>query len=274
VSFREQATLGRTGLRVSRIGLASGYGVPERAVLKAFHEQGINYLYYCLPRRGGMTRALRTLARQERDRMVIAFQSYDHSGIFMQRFHERSLARLGLDHADVLILGWYNHPPSERVLAPALALKEQGKVRFLALSGHRRAVFPELLEKGGASPIDIFMIRYNAAHRGAETEIFPRLPAEGRPGITTYTATRWGQLLKPSKMPRGERPLAPSECYRFVLSNPAVDLCMIGPASEEQLDQALVTLDAEPLSPEEMARVRRIGDHVHGGRGGAGAGGR
>jgi len=30
---------------VSRIGLASGYGVPAAAIEKAFHEYGINYLY-------------------------------------------------------------------------------------------------------------------------------------------------------------------------------------------------------------------------------------
>jgi aryl-alcohol dehydrogenase-like predicted oxidoreductase len=264
MSFREPVLLGRTGLLVSRLGLASGYGIPEKAVEKAVHEHGINYLYWSLPRRGGMTRALRTLARTDRDRLVIAFQSYDHGGFLLRYFHERSLRRLGLDRADVLILGGYNHPPSARVLAAAQQLKEEGKVRFLALSGHRRAVFPEIVALGERCPIDVFMIRYNAAHRGAETEIFPHLPAERRPGITTYTATRWGQLLKPRKMPPGETPLTAALCYRFVLSNPAVDLCMIGPANEAHLEEAVATLDAGPLTDEEMARVRRIGDHVHG----------
>jgi aryl-alcohol dehydrogenase-like predicted oxidoreductase len=263
MSFRERGVLGRTGLQVCRLGLASGYGVPERAVEKAVLEHGLNYLYWSLPRRGGMTRALQRLARSHRDKLVIAFQSYDHSGFLLRTFFERSLRRLGLDHADVLILGGYNRSPRDRVLEAALALKEQGKLRFLALSSHRRAHFRELLERA-SSPIDIFMIRYNAAHRGAETEVFPHLPASGRPGITTYTATRWGQLLKPAKMPPGEKPLTAGECYRFALSSPSVDLCIIGPKNEEQLDEAVTTLDAGPLSEEELARVRRIGDHVHG----------
>jgi aryl-alcohol dehydrogenase-like predicted oxidoreductase len=65
-------------------------------------------------------------------------------------------------------------------------------------------------------------------------------------------------------MPEGERPLSGSECYRFVLSNPLADLCIAGPANDEQMTEALRALDDGPLTDEEMARVRRIGDHVHG----------
>ena len=175
MSFREHVILGRTGLHVSRLGIASGYGVPDHAVERAFHEHGINYFYWGAPR------------------------------------------------------------------------------------------FRELLQRP-SSPIDVFMVRYNAAHRGAETEIFPHLPAENRPGVTTYTATRWGQLLKPAKMPPAdrERPLTAAECYRFVLTSPHVDLCMTGPSSAAHLEEALKALDAGPLSDEELARARRIGDHVHG----------
>ena len=264
MSFRERVVLGRTGLQVCRLGLASGYGVPEQAVEKAVLEHGINYLYWSLLRRGGMTRALRRLARGHRDKLVVAFQSYDHSGLLLRTFFERSLRRLGLDHADVLILGAYKGYPKPRVLDAALGLKEQGKLRFLALSSHRRANFREILERG-SSAIDIFMIRYNAAHRGAETEIFPYLPAQDRPGITTYTATCWSQLLKAGKMPPGEAPRRAGDCYRFALSSPSVDLCMIGPKNEPELDEAAAALDAGPLSEAELARARRIGDHVHGG---------
>ena len=40
------------------------------------------------------------------------------------------------------------------------------------------------------------MVRYNAAHRGAESEVFAALGAN-RQAIIAYTATRWGLLLKP-----------------------------------------------------------------------------
>jgi aryl-alcohol dehydrogenase-like predicted oxidoreductase len=79
-----------------------------------------------------------------------------------------------------------------------------------------------------------------------------------------FTATRWGQLLKAKKMPEGEKPLTAAECYRFVLSNPAVDVCMSGAKTVDEMRENLAVLDAGPLSPDEMARIRRIGAHVHG----------
>lgn len=82
--------------------------------------------------------------------------------------------------------------------------------------------------------------------------------------MISFTATRWGQLLRESKMPTGVRPLTASECYRFVLSNPAVDLCMTGARTLEMMRENLETLDSGPLTPEEMERVRRIGDHIYG----------
>jgi hypothetical protein len=43
MDFKERVPLGRTGLMVSRIELASGYGVPAAAIEKTSHEYGINY---------------------------------------------------------------------------------------------------------------------------------------------------------------------------------------------------------------------------------------
>jgi aryl-alcohol dehydrogenase-like predicted oxidoreductase len=132
--------------------------------------------------------------------------------------------------------------------------------RHLALSGHNRPLFPEL----ATDPrFDIFHIRYNAAHRGAEHEVFQKLAPDNRPGIVTYTATRWGDLLKPGKMPAGEKPLSAVDCYRFVLSNPDVDICMTGPGSLAQMQEALTVLERGPLSADEMQRVKAIGDYVH-----------
>ncbi|NIA14410.1 MAG: hypothetical protein GWP08_10030 [Nitrospiraceae bacterium] len=262
-NYREPVILGRTGLRVSRLGVGAGYGVPAAAVEKAFHEYGVNYLYWSLPRRRGMTQAIRHLAKTGRGNIVVALQSYDHSGVLLRRFFEKGLRSLGLDYADVLILGWYHFYPIGWVMDAAMRLIDEGKVRFLAMSGHRRAVFAEAVNRPD-SPIDICMVRYNAAHRGAETDVFPFLPKANRPGVTTYTATRWGRLMNPKKMPPGETPLTSSECYRFALANPNVDLAFTAPKNMAEMDAALEALDAPPLAPEELDRIRRIGHHVHG----------
>jgi predicted aldo/keto reductase-like oxidoreductase len=80
----------------------------------------------------------------------------------------------------------------------------------------------------------------------------------------TYTATRWGQLLQPKRLPPGEPAPQASDCYRFALSHPAVDVCMTGPKNMAQMREALRTLDLGPLSAPEAARLRRVGDYLRG----------
>jgi predicted aldo/keto reductase-like oxidoreductase len=65
-------------------------------------------------------------------------------------------------------------------------------------------------------------------------------------------------------MPPGETPLTAAECYRFALSNPAVDVCMMGAGSMEQMTENLAVLDQGPLSERASERVKRIGRHVYG----------
>jgi aryl-alcohol dehydrogenase-like predicted oxidoreductase len=260
--FNKKVTLGRTGLSVSRLGIGAGYGISAKSVEKAFHEYGLNYLYWG-SRKKGMKEAIINLAPKYRKDMVVAIQSYEPTGLYLARSLENGLKELKIDQADVLILGWRRSLPGARILSVAQRMKDQGKVKFLAMSGHKRALFAELAKKGDASPMDIFMLRYNAAHRGAEEEVFPYLKGENRPGITSYTATRWGDLLRKDRMPPAEKPLTSAECYRFALSNPHVDLCMIGPGNEKEMDEALLTLEQGPLSEDESLRIRRIGDHVH-----------
>jgi aryl-alcohol dehydrogenase-like predicted oxidoreductase len=247
---------------VSRLGIGSGYGVPSYAVEKAFHEYGVNYFFWSSPRRKGMKEAIQHMARSERAKLIVAIQTYDHQGFLMKYFVEKGLRSLNIDYADVLVLGWFNHIPGRRVLSEALRLREEGKVRYLGMSGHNRTVFGEMARQAGCQ-IDIYMIRYNAVHRGAETDVFPHLPGEKRPGIVTYTATCWRKLLKAGAMPMGEHPLTSTDCYRFVLSNPNVNVCLTGPRNLKEMEEALLTLDKEPLTREEMNRMRRIGEFIH-----------
>ncbi|MFH1687148.1 MAG: aldo/keto reductase [bacterium] len=261
--FTGRVALGRTGISVSRLGLAGGYGVGAEAVERAYYEFGINYFYWSTPRRGRFGDGLRRLIKSHRDEIVIVLQSYGHVGRLAERAVHKGLKSLGIDYCDALLLGWHNRMPSRGVIDSVTDLKRRGLVRAIAMSGHNRKFFGQLAGQPD-SPIDIFMIRYNAAHRGAETEIFPLLPESNRPGVTIYTATSWGKLLKKRKMPPGQRPLTAAECYRFVLSNPHVDLCMMGPRNEQEMRQGLTALSQGPVGDEEVRRFVEIGDHVHG----------
>ena len=260
MNFREPAVLGRTGLESGRLGVSGGYGAPAEAFEEAF-EQGCNYFYHGSQRRSGMQRAIRNIVSQgKRDRLILLCQSYSRSARLMEWFLLKALRDLHVEYIDILLLGWYNRSPSGRVLEKARRMKEKGLYRFLAVSGHNRKAFPEFARQG----FDVCHIRYNAAHRGAETEAFPQLTGSDRPGVVTYTATRWGQLLRSGRMPAGEPPLKSSDCYRFALTHPAVDVCLTGPRNRKQMREALDTLDLGPLSSREMERIRRIGDHLRG----------
>lgn len=261
MDFSKPTVLGRTGLKVGRLGVAASYGAPTKAFEEAF-DKGCNYFYWGSKRTSNMREAIKNICAQgKRDELVILVQSYSRSSLLMESFFEKALRSLALDHVDILLMGWHNRRPAQKLIDKALAMKEKGLFRFLAVSGHNRKLFPELSRE---TIFDLFHVRYNAAHRGAEQETFPHLPEVGRPGIVTYTATRWGRLLNPDKMPPGEAPPSASHCYRFCLSNRAVDVCLCGPKDEAQMKEALKTLEWGPLNPEEMERIRKIGDYLHG----------
>ncbi|RPI27148.1 MAG: aldo/keto reductase [Acidobacteria bacterium] len=259
-AFPERVLLGRSGLSVSPLGLAGGYGVGKDALLKAF-SRGINYWYHGTRRTGGMRDAIRELVRGgRRDELVVVVQTYARFGWLVERSVGRALRSLGLDHADVLLLGLFNRTPKDSIMDRVERMREKGMFRQLAVSAHRR---PSFVTYAADPRFSILHIRYNAAHTGAERDIFPHLPAGTRPGTVAYTATRWRGLLKAGEMPPGEKPLRGRDCYRFVLSNPDFNVCMAGPSNESQLEEALAALEEGPLSPEENERFRRIGRHVH-----------
>ncbi len=263
MTFNEPVILGRTGLLTGRLGISSSYGAPAAAFEEAF-ERGCNYFVlgsFMKGRSKEMIKAIRNITKQgKRDKLVVCQMEYTHSRLLGKPHFYKGLEKLGLEYVDALMLGYYPNKPRKQVMDLALDLKEKGVVRHLALSGHSRKLFPKLIE----GPIDIFQVRYNAVNNGAEKDVFPFCGGENRPGMISFTATRWGQLLKESKMPPGEQPLTAKDCYRFVLSNPAVDICMTGARSLEMMRENLETLESGPLTPEEMERIRRIGDHIYG----------
>ncbi len=257
--------LGRTGLSVGRLGIASSFGAPAAAYEEAF-EKGCNYFTwgtFIKGRSSEMKTVVKSITQKgQREKLVLSSFTYAHNNFLTETFLNKGLKVLGTDYLDVLLLGYYSKMPAQKLIDGALKLKESGKVRFIGLSSHNRRLFEELHRQG---IVDVYHVRYNAAHRGAETEVFPHVTGENKPGVVSFTATRWRKLLNPRKMPHGEAPMTPAECYRFVLSHPSVDVCMMGAKNREQMNENLKVLEASPLSDEEMARAVRIGDHLHGG---------
>jgi aryl-alcohol dehydrogenase-like predicted oxidoreductase len=248
---------GKTGLSTSALGLAGSYGIDADAVERAFHEYGINY-FFASTRMTGLVEGVRRLVRAgHRDDIVLAAGAQFPVGFSIPREWASLAKALGVDHIDIFHLFWVQAEfyVSGKTWPAMQKLKEEGKVRALGISCHDRPLARALTER---LHLDVLMIRYNAAHRGAEGEIFTSLGA-GRPGIVTYTATRWGRLLQPASE---LGPMTGAECYRFALTHPVVDVVLCGPRSYDELRENAEGVLEGALPPDRLEQIRRFGDAV------------
>ena len=111
--------------------------------------------------------------------------------------------------------------------------------------------------------LDLLMIRYNAAHRGAERDIFP-LTSHRKLPVVTFTGLRWGALLtSTTEDPPGYHPPTPRDCYRFCLANQHVSVALAAPSDRRELEHDLALLDdwCAP-SRTELEAIRGHGDRV------------
>ena len=106
-----------------------------------------------------------------------------------------------------------------------------------------------------ATDFDALMVRYNAAHRGAEESVFPAARAARR----RVHGDAMGSSLDPvgptSRATLGLLPIR-------ALSHPEGDVVPLRAGERAEIDEALVGLERGPMSPDELAEARRIGDAV------------
>jgi aryl-alcohol dehydrogenase-like predicted oxidoreductase len=211
----------------------------------------------------GLSAGIRRLvAAGHRDKLVIiSATGLLPLGALLRGACEKNARALGTDYLDVWLVGWLRSRwwLGGRVWPTMQRLKEKGLVRAIGFSCHDRPLAARLVREFGA---DVLMLRYNAAHRGAEREIFPAL-GDGRPGIISYTATRWGALLEPLPDKGFAQAMTGPECYRFVLGSPFVDVALCAAADIGQIREDVEGVVAGPLHEERLAEVKRFGEAVH-----------
>lgn len=255
--------------RVMRLGMAGNYGLSSDE-LRYAAEVGFNYWVWGASFRK-VTPVLKELCAKEREKHVISYLAMAYTGGMVRRGVEKVLRKLNTDYLDCYQLGWVGRTSrySPGIIDMLETLKEEGKIRSSGISIHDRQRAGELCKD---SKVDLFMIRYNAKHPGAERDIFPHLDRRN-PAVVAYTALSWRQLIKPLKgitMPpwpgdgsgASLPPLTPVLCYRFCLSSPHVHVTLTGPQNKAQLDDNLRALEQGPLSANEMQWVRSYGEQV------------
>jgi predicted aldo/keto reductase-like oxidoreductase len=265
------------GKPVCRLGLASHgrTGITAGDVLHTV-SQGVNFLNWSgfaegPPDDQAFPDAIVALGSQ-RDDVVVCVQFAARTASEAAQELRSVLAAIQSDYVDVLTLYYVEQAEEwEALHAPGgvveylRAAKADGAVRRLGVTSHQRPLAATIARSG---LLDCVMVRYNAAHRGAERDVFPVTSTLGLP-VIAYTATRWGALLLPTPddPPGFLVPAAPA-WYRFVLQSPAVSVVLAAPHTRAELEENLSVLAATgPMPVEEYTALAAHGERVRGQRG-------
>jgi predicted aldo/keto reductase-like oxidoreductase len=248
---------------VCRLGLATrGNTHLKSADVECAVERGINYLNWC-GHADGLSSAVARMGRARRQ-VVVAAQFQSRPAHEAEREFASMLDELKTDYIDVLTL-YYVESQGEwdELIAPGGAWdflaeqKRRGRLRMIGLTSHQRPFAAQWAQSG---KLDLLMIRYNAAHRGAEREVFPitRVP------VVTFTGLRWKALLnRTPDDPPDFTPPGAAEWYRFCLANPAVAVALAAPGNRDELEQAFALLDDwRPPDQHAQESLREHGDRV------------
>jgi len=258
------------GTPASCLGLAAGPKQVPGCVTRAF-EGGISYFFFYGPGNTSFIEELAALVPRKREQIIVATGSGSRRLAGLRAARRKLTALLGVGLIDVFFIE-YVHPGDNPevmfgksgVLDELSHWKENGWVRFVGATAHDRPLARRL----AADPrVDVLMHRFNMAHRKAAREVFP-VAAKARTPIVAFTATRWGTLLEPHAGWPGPPPTA-SDCYRYCLAEPSVQVVLTAPRSLAELEQNLDVLELPPMSKHERGQWQRFGDLVYGGRKGA-----
>ncbi|HEV2245767.1 MAG TPA: aldo/keto reductase [Terriglobia bacterium] len=231
---------------VARLGLATRGNTSLTADDVALAvERGVNYLNWC-GYDDGIAQALRRKLI-DRERIALAMQLDARDASAAEGELEDAFRTLGTRRIDVVTF-YYVESKSEweQITSRGGALKllegekQKGRVGLIGLTTHQRKLAAECARE---MKLDLLMIRYNAAHRGAEQDVFPVTERLGLP-VVVYTAQRWGALRRATRDdPPGFTPPAATEWYRFALAHPAVSVVLMAPNGRQELQENLTLLD-------------------------------
>jgi hypothetical protein len=265
-------SLGRA-LRVSPLCL--GMVQDPRTVPAAF-DQGVNFFFFTAdmhwplyePLRQGLAMLLRRRPSL-RDDIVVAVASYVTQPEFCTvPFQEALEAVPGLRHIDVSVMGGCYADNFSGRLERYRAHRSGSfgpPTRALGASFHDRAMAATALTE---RVVDVGFARYNAAHPGAEVDLFPPVTAARhgrapRPRLYGFSSTSgWTSesQLAAAGLPRDNWRPAITDHYRFALTPRAVDGLLCAPANPKELRTLIEALAEGPLSKEECTYLRTLGD--------------
>ncbi|MDO4488801.1 MAG: aldo/keto reductase [Eubacteriales bacterium] len=248
----EYVTLGKTGLKVSRMGfggipIQKCNGAEVTELMKALMDAGVNYIDTAR----GYTVSEELIGQAiegNRDKFVLATKSMSRTKEAMAKDVETSLKNLRTDYIDL----YQMHNPSEaeleKVMAPGGALealmeaKAEGKIGHIGLTAHSIKVFEKAIELDW---VETIMFPYNIVESQG-TEMIKRA-AEKNIGFIDMKPMAGGAIE--------DATLA----LRYICANPDVTIVIPGIYCVDELKQNLAAVeDKSPISEEELAQFDKI----------------
>ena len=248
----EYRTLGKTGLRISRMGFG---GIPiqridaegTKLLLKKMAEQGINYIDTAR----GYTVSEEYIGYGLdglRDKFVLATKSMSRTKEAMALDIETSLRNLRTDYIDLYQVHNPNMDQLEQVTGKGGALealmeaKDAGKIGQIGITAHSTAVFEKALELDW---VETVMFPYNIVESQGEELI--RRCAEKNIGFIAMKPLAGGAIEDSSL------------ALRYVCSNPDMTVVIPGMAEISELETNIAACEnTAPLSEEEQERIENV----------------
>lgn len=268
-------TLGRTGLKVPIVSMGV-MNADNPAVVQAALDAGIVLLDTAWGYQRGQNEKMigQVVAGRPRDSFMIAtkvpgpnrdrsMQGLDNAGIekaFLDKFDE-SLARLGLDHVEILNL--HNNTAPEHVQNPAIIgalrkAKKAGKARFIGITthGNEPAVIRAAIE---TKAYDVILTAYNFRQDyGADLRKAVAEAAAAGLGIMAMK-TQAGAYWDKEK----QQPINMRAALKWVLNDPNVATAIPGFTTFDQLKEDFSVASDIALTPADL-RDLRLGEQVAG----------
>ena len=248
----EYRVLGKTGLKISRMGLG---GIPiqridaegTKKLVYQLMEAGVNYIDTAR----GYTVSEQYLGyalEGIRDKFVLATKSMSRTKEAMAKDIDISLGNLKTDYIDLYQVHNPNMAQLEQVIGPDGALealleaKAAGKIGHIGLTAHSVEVFEKALELDW---VETIMFPYNIVETQGEALI--KKAAEKNIGFVDMKPLAGGAIE--------DATLA----VHFLVSNPDVTVVIPGMADAKEIEQNLAAGEnTAPLTAEEQKKVAEV----------------
>ncbi len=270
--------LGKTGVEVTVLGLGTapmGEGPPRLEDCVRVYSEAIDLgISYVDTARiyGKAEDALGEVLRPRRDKVFLATKCMVDDAAKAQESFEESLRRMRVDHVDLLHLHSCGDRDLDKVLAAGgvwdyfKKMKEQGKTRFIGITGHNRPKkFIRMLETG---QVDVMMVAMNFADRytyGFEGTVLPVALKHGTGvmAMKVYGGIRGGFAYIRQRRPSQLDEIHLQNAVRYGLSIEGVTGLVIGVHDLEELRQNIAFVSGfTPLSAKEKAGLERLGQRL------------